>query len=205
MLPVVLGVVSAVCETFGLPNRYDPLKELIFEYADGFCESFGNGTHLVPLKGGYWLSTGVDLNIVREVFIAASVMEIIAFLHFNGHRFNRPAELLFIAIGPRYNFPEVLTGQLISVKLNLLFGTDLIDTLRAIRFCMDIKGIRVLFYPEGDGITFMIPTCIFSIPQKEVSLRRFIALAGMRPFFKQCIPKSKVSFLYEFLNQWTGI
>lgn len=190
-----------ICESFEMPFKAGNSGQLIFGYNTGQCEHFGVGFHLVPTMAGFWISKWVDLNLIKEIFVCNSVMEVVAFLHFNAHRYNRHDELLFLAIAPMYNYPVGLFCQKHNLRLNLLFGTELIDVLRAIKFCLDFKGIGVCFYHDGEMVTAIVAGRIFSIHQKGISLRKFFTLLGIRPFFRQHVPKSKISFLHDFLNQ----
>jgi hypothetical protein len=190
-----------ICVSFGFSYRADISGRLIFDYNSGLSERFGKDDHLIPISAGFWCSRIVDLNIIREVFICLSAMDAVAFLHFNAARFNRSDELLFIAISPSYNYPEEVFKLLGKVKINILLGNDLIDVLRAIRFCMEYRGIKVYFILQDELVVFRFTERIFFISQHRLSLRQFFLSAKIRPFFRQYLPKSKISFLYEFLNQ----
>jgi hypothetical protein len=190
-----------ICVSFGFSYRADIPGSLIFDYNSGQSEHFGEKGHLVPLYGGFWSSRSVDLNIISQVYICSSAMEAIAFICFNSSRFNRPFELLFIAIGPHYAYPEEIFKELGKVKINLVLGNDLIDVLRAIRFCMEYRGIKVYFILQDELVVFRFTERIFFISQHRLSLRQFFLSAKIRPFFRQYLPKSKISFLHDFLNQ----
>jgi hypothetical protein len=190
-----------ICERYGVSYRADISGNLIFDYNSGMSERFGKDGHLIPISAGFWCSRMVDLNIIREVFICPSAMDAVAFLYFNAGRFNRADELLFIAIGPSYNYPGEVFKLLGKVKINLLLGNDLIDMLRAIRFCMDYKSMGVHFILEDELVVFRLPGHVLSILQHGLSIRQFFSFAKIRPFFRQHVPRSKISFLHEFLNQ----
>jgi hypothetical protein len=190
-----------ICERYGFSFRTDISGNLIFDYNSGLSEHFGKDGHLIPISAGFWCSRLVDLNIIREVFICLSAMDAVAFLHFNAARFNRSDELLFIAISPGYNYPEEVFKLLGKVKINMLLGNDLIDVLRAIRFCMEYRGIKVYFILEDELVVFRLTERVFFISQHRLSLRQFFLSAKIRPFFRQYLPKSKISFLHDFLNQ----
>lgn len=174
---------------------------LLFDYYNGQSEQFGENGHLVPLDGGFWSSRSVDFNIISQVYICSSAMEAIAFIHFNSSRFNRPCELLFIAISPHYTYPGEIFKELGKVKINLVLGCGLIDTLRAIRFCMDYLGVVAHFTLQDEHIFFRFSEHVLFIPQHCFSIRKVFLMANIRPFFRQHLPKSKISFLHEFLNQ----
>jgi hypothetical protein len=190
-----------ICESYGFSFRTDVSGSLLFDYYNGQSEHFGENGHLVPLDGGFWSSRSVDFNIISQVYICSSAMEAIAFIHFNSSRFNRPCELLFVAISPHYTYPGEIFKELGKVKINLVLGCGLIDTLRAIRFCMDYHGIEVRFTFQDEYIVFRFSELVLSIPQHCLSLRKIFLMANIRPFFRQHLPKSKISFLHEFLNQ----
>ncbi|RBQ08974.1 hypothetical protein DRW42_07130 [Pedobacter miscanthi] len=200
MFPAV-SVAKGICERYRFSFRTDISGSLIFDYNSGESEHFGENVHLVPLNGGFWSSRLVDLNIISHIYICSSAMEAIAFIHFNSSRFSKPDGLLFIAISSCYNYPESIVRRLGKVRVNLVLGNDLIDNLRAIKFCMDYKGIQVQFLTENEQVVFKVAERCFSLSQPGLSLRRFFLLAKIRPFFRQYIPKSKISFLHEFLNQ----
>lgn len=190
-----------ICERYGFSFRTDIYGSLLFDYYNGQSEHFGEKGHVVPFDGGYWSSRLMDLNIISQVYICSSAMEAIAFIHFNSSRFNRSSELLFIAIGPHYTYPGEIFKQLGKVKINLVLGNHLIDILYAVRFCMDYKCMEVHFTYHDEGVVFRFSDLFFYIPQRRLSLRQVFLMANIRPFFRQYLPKSKISFLYEFLNQ----
>ena len=200
MLPAVSTAIG-ICETYGFSFRTDILGDLLFDYHNGQSEYFGAKGHLVPPDGGFWSSRSVDLNIISQVYICSSAMEAIAFLYFNAARFNRQREILFIAIGPRYTYPVELFKQLGKVRINLVLGNSLIDILCAVRFCMDYKCTEVHFTLQDESVVFRFSELVFYIPQHRLCLRQVFLMANIRPFFRQYLPKSKISFLYEFLNQ----
>ncbi|WP_147243646.1 hypothetical protein [Pedobacter miscanthi] len=197
----VLSAAREICESYAFSFRTDISGTLIFDYNSGLSEHFGKDGHLIPISAGFWCSRMVDLNIVRQVFVCLSAMDAIAFLHFNAGRFNRSEELLFIAINPGRNYPQELSKELRKAKINVLLGNDLLDILHAIRFCMDYRGIKVCFTLQDELVVFSFYDHSLFIPQHELALRRFFLLAKIRPFFRQYVPKSKISFLHDFLNQ----
>ncbi|WP_316847244.1 hypothetical protein [Pedobacter psychrodurus] len=196
-----VSVARKICGIYGFSFRTDISGSVIFDYNGGLSEYFGKDGHLIAVAGDFWSSSVVNLNIVTQVFICSSAMEAVAFLHFNPSRFTRPDELLFIAIGPDYHFPGEILKQTGKVQINLLLGGDLIENLRTIKFCMDYRGIAVHFTLGDEMVFFKLPGNIFCIPQQLISLRRFFLLVKIRPFFRQYVPKSKISFLHEFMNQ----
>ncbi|RZK98183.1 MAG: hypothetical protein EOO89_32455, partial [Pedobacter sp.] len=163
MCPVV-SVAKRICESYGFSFKSDISGSLLFDYYNGQSEYFGENGHLVPLNGGFWSSRSVDLNIISQVFICSSAMEAIAFIHFNSCRFNRPYELLFIAISPHYTYPGEIFKELGRVKISLVMGCGLVDTLRAIRFCMDCHGIEVHFTFQDEYIVFGFSELVLSMP-----------------------------------------
>lgn len=177
------------------------MGNLVFDYSTGQSEYFGLEFHTVPTSGGYWASKSIELNLIREIFVCSSAMEAIAFLYFNAHHYNRQDELLFLAIAPRYNYPAKLSALGQDVKVNLLFGIEVFDILRCIKFCLDFKSTKVRFYFEGESIQCLMADQTLSIQQKRISIRKFYSLCGIRPFFRQHKPKTYTSFLNQFINQ----
>ncbi|SFA41058.1 hypothetical protein SAMN04488511_102231 [Pedobacter suwonensis] len=200
MFPAV-SVAKGICESYGISFRFNISGSLIFDYHNGQSEEFGENGHLVPLHGGFWSSRTMDLNIISQVYICSSAMEAIAFLHFNSSRFNRPCELLFVAISPHYIYPGEIFTELRKVKINLVLECGLVNTLRAIRFCMDYQGIASHFTFQDEHIFLRFSEHVLSIPQHCLSIRKVFLMANIRPSVRQYLPRSKISFLYEFLNQ----
>lgn len=190
-----------ICERFEIALRTDPMGNLVFDYSTGQSEYFGLEFHTIPTSGGHWASKSIEPNLIREIFVCRSAMEAIAFLHFNAHRYHRQDGLLFLAISPRYVYPVELSTLGQSVKVNLLFGTDVLDVLRCIKFCLDFKAIKVCFYLEDELIQCIMADKTVSIHQKRISVRKFFSLSRVRPFFRQYKPKTYTSFLNQFINQ----
>ena len=76
--------------------------ELSFSYGDQF-ERYGSGYHIVPSTQNLWVA---GLANATHLIVTYSVMEAMAFITLNRHRFPRLEQLAFVAIGNRLDRTE---------------------------------------------------------------------------------------------------
>jgi hypothetical protein len=166
---------------------------LIFNYGDQ-VERYGAGFHIVPSTQNLWFAGTQN---ATHLIITYSVMEAMAFITFNRHRFPRLEQLAFIAIGNklhaeqgdwiRQNFP----GR----KVILVFGKDLVGHITDIKLAAVIKNIPVRILYQGNEIHIYRNNSLKVFDQQQVSLHAFQEAFSIRPRFRTGKPVRSFTFL----------
>ncbi|WDF77031.1 hypothetical protein PQ469_24415 [Mucilaginibacter sp. KACC 22773] len=170
-------------------------NELSFSYGDQF-ERFGSGYHIVPSTQNLWVA---GLPHATHLIITYSVMEAMAFITLNRHRFTRLEQLAFVAIGNRLHTEQGdwLRQHFPGRKVILVFGKDLIGHITDIKLTAAIKNIPIrILYREpvihihhGDHLRAFIP--------EQISLHTFQEAFGIRPRFRTAKAAGSPTFLEQ--------
>ena len=167
--------------------------ELLFNYG-GHFEHFGIGFHRVPTTTNLYVAGG---EVTKELLIASSVMEAVAFLTLAGHCYPNLNDLSVIAIG---NLPY--PGQLNWIKsrwqkgkITMVFGKDILGRLTDIKVAAGIRNKVVRLSMRGNRIDIEYNHIHYQFDQDSLSLNRFEKSAGLRSGIRTCKPKKFDSFL----------
>jgi hypothetical protein len=167
--------------------------DLTFNYGDQ-VEHYGAGFHIVPSTQNLWFAGTQN---ATHLIITYSVMEAMAYISFNRHRFPRLEQVAFIAIGNqlhveqgnwiRQNFP----GR----KMVLVFGKDLVGHITAIKLAAAIKNIPLRILYKDGGIHIYRNNCLKVFRQEQISLHSFQVAFSIRPRFRTGKPVHSLTFL----------
>jgi hypothetical protein len=167
--------------------------DLTFNYGDQ-VERYEAGSHVVPSTPNLWFAGSQN---ATHLIITYSVMEAMAFITFNRHRYPQLEQLAFIAIGNklhaeqgdwiRQNFP----GR----KVILVFGKDLVGHLTDIKLAAAIKNIPIRILYKDGYIHIYRNSSLRFFDQEQVSLHAFQEAFAIRPRFRTGKPVRSLTFL----------
>jgi hypothetical protein len=185
-LLTALKVPADIQEFFGF-------EELLFKYGDDY-ERFEKGFHRIPTTASLWMAGGA---LAKEVIITNGVMEALAYLTLNRHRYTNLSALCFIAIG---NFPHGaqllwIRSQFSKVKYTLVFSNDLLGKLTDIRIATGLRGKPVTFRFHSSGIEVQHRLVRYQFREEVLSLDIFQKASGIRTGIRTIKSKSFNSFL----------
>lgn len=171
--------------------------DLAFNYGDQY-ESYGADGHLVPSTQNLWFA---GYQNATYLIITFSVMEAMAFITFNRHRFPRLEQLAFIAIG---NHLHTEQGDLIRQKFPgrkviLVFGKDLVSHITDIKLAAAIKNIPIRIFYKDAGIHIYCNNHVKVFDIEQISLHAFQEAFAIRPRFRTGKPVRSLTFLDQLI------
>jgi len=182
-----LGIPLEIQTFFGVTD------ELSFSYGDQY-ERYGPGFHIVPSTQNIWVA---GLLNALHLIITYSVMEAMAFITLNRHRFPRLEQITFVAIGNRHHVEQSdwIREHFPGRKVTLVFGKDLIGHITDIKLAAAIKGIPLRIISNHDEIHIYRGKCLQVFNQDQVSLHTFQETFNIRPRFRTEKPVRALTFL----------
>ncbi|MET3981878.1 hypothetical protein ABIB62_004494 [Mucilaginibacter sp. UYP25] len=167
--------------------------DLTFDYGDQ-CEHYDAGFHIVPSTQNLWFA---GLKNAANLIITYSVMEAMAFITLNRHRFPRLEHLAFVAIGNRLHLEQGdwLRRNFPGRKVTLVFGKDLIGHITDIKLTAAIKNIPIHILYNDTEIHIYSRDCLKVFGQEQVSLHTFQEAFSIRPRFRTGKPVHSLTFL----------
>lgn len=191
MNPLLTGLgISLEIQAF-----FGAATELTYSYGDQF-ERYGSGYHIVPSTQNLWVA---GLPNATHLIITYSVMEAMAFITLNRHRFPRLEQLAFVAIGNRLHVEQGVwirqnfTGR----KVTLVFGKDMIGHITDIKLAAAIKGISLRIIFKDNEIHIYRDKCLQIFTQEQISLHAFQEFFSVRPRFRTAKPARTLTFLEQ--------
>lgn len=193
---------NALLDRLGIPPEirafFNVPADLCFSYVDQ-QEVYGQDFHRVPSTSNLWVARG---DYATHIVITYSVMEAMAFITLNRHRYPRLEQLAFIAIGNRLhprqskwireNFPKR--------KYTLVFGRDLLGRLTDIKLAAGISNVPARIYHSGTEIMIYRGNKSGAFNAEELSLHAFQEAFGIRPRFRTAKPVQSLTFLDQLKN-----
>lgn len=183
---------------FEIQAFFDATADLSFNYGDQY-ERYGSGYHLVPATQNLWVA---GLPNATHLIITYSVMEAMAFITLNRHRFPRLEQLAFAAIGNRLHVEQ---GDWVRMnfpgrKVTLVFGRDLIGHITDIKLAAAIKAIPLRIRYKEDEIHIYLDQRSQVFTLEQISLHAFQETFGIRPRFRTRKPVRSLTFLDQLKN-----
>jgi hypothetical protein len=132
--------------------------------------------HIVPSTQNLWFAGTQN---ATHLIITYSVMEAMAFITFNRHRFPRLEQLAFIAIGNKLHAEQGdwIRQSFPGRKVILVFGKDLVGHITDIKLAAAIKNIPIRIFIRMRKFIFIAITAYrFSIRS------RYPCMLSRRPF-----------------------
>jgi hypothetical protein len=166
---------------------------LSFSYGDQ-QELYGEDFHTVPSTRNLWVAGTQN---ATHVVIAYSVMEAMAFITLNRHRYPRLVQLAFVAIGNRLHNEQAVwvRKNFPGRKFTLVFGKDLIGRVTDIKLTAGIKNIAIRVYHTGSEILIYRGDLSILFDQDHISLHGFQEAFGIRPRFRTAKPVQSLTYL----------
>lgn len=168
--------------------------KLDFVFSDGVSESFHSYQHRMALSSGIWYNSP-GLSTCSSLYICSSAMEAVAFATLEHAKLADLDQSCWIVLGlncelPR-NVPEFCFGR----KINLLYGRDLLDVIRAVKICVSLKGFLVNFWLREDLLEchFRGRSYVFAV--EGFSLSRLKQATGFRDYSSMKRPFGVNSFM----------
>jgi hypothetical protein len=193
-----LGVRPEVQEFFS-PFYPADADDLVFQQG-GYREHFGFAFHRVPAGGDFWLAGEVSLALVSQVFIGASAMDALGFLHFHGHHFPGLNNLLFIATGIKPSPLQLswIRENLNGKKLTLLFPKDLLGSIADLKVAAAFRRMpAAAFLAEKERLKICFRAKEYEFDRQTFSLSAFERAANYRFKVITSKPKHGASFLEQ--------
>jgi hypothetical protein len=187
-----LGIPSEVQAFFNIAD------DLTFNYGDQ-VERYDDGFHIVPSTQNLWFAGSQN---ATHVIITYSVMEAMAFITLNRHRYPRLEQLAFIAIGNKYHPEQAnwIRENFMRRKFTLVFGKDLIGHITDIKLTAGIKNIAIRIFYSGNEILIYHGNLLDVFNTEQVSLHSFQEAFGIRPRFRTGKPVRSSTFLDQLKN-----
>ena len=191
-----LGVHPAVQDFFAPYCRSDAAGNLLFDYSAAH-ETYGLAWHRVPFAEGLWIAGNENISAVNRIFISASAMEAVAWLHYH-HAMTRNADqLCFVATGSSlagsklFRLREMTCGK----QCSLLFGNDLLGKVCDLRVAAALRAQPVAISVDNDTIGVRFRATSYKIPADQFSINKFEKLASFRFGVQTLKPKGALTWL----------
>ncbi|RZK40249.1 MAG: hypothetical protein EOO90_15715 [Pedobacter sp.] len=168
--------------------------EINFIFSDGISESFHLGKHQIALSTGIWCNLPGVLT-GSSLYVCSSAMEAVAFAMLQDINLADLDQSCWIVFGLNCPPPGVVPEVCFSRKINLLFGRDLLDVLRAVKICVSLKGFYINFWLLEDQLSCQFRGRSYIFPVEGFSLSRFKQATGFRDYSSMKRPFGAESFL----------
>lgn len=168
--------------------------KLDFVFSDGVSESFHSGKHQIALSRGIWYNSSSFLSC-NSLYICSSAMEAVAFATLQDSKLADLDQSCWIVFGLNCPLPGAVPEFCFGRKINLLFGRDLLDVLRAVKICVSLKGFAVHFRLCGEQLSCKFRGRSYIFPVEGFSLSRFKQATGFRDYSRMKRPSCADSFL----------
>ncbi|MFD2146314.1 hypothetical protein [Mucilaginibacter antarcticus] len=188
---------NALLTRLGIPLEiqafFSVTADLTFNYGDQ-VERYDAGFHIVPSTQNLWVAGTPS---ATHLIITYSVLEAMAFITFNRHRFPRLEQLAFIAIGNKLHAEQGdwIRQSFPGRKVILVFGKDLVGNITDIKLAAAIKNIPIRILFRDDAIHIYSYNCLKVFDQDCVSLHAFQEAFTIRPRFRTGKPIHSLTFL----------
>lgn len=186
----------------GIPSEIQAFfhaeSDLSFSYGDQF-ERYGSGFHIVPSTQNLWVA---GLPSASHLIITYSVMEAMAFITLNRHRFPRLEQIAFVAIGNRLYVEQVdwIRQNYQGRKITLIFDNDIVGHITAIKLAGGIRNMPVQLFLLGMQVRMVTRKKQVIIDAGNLSLFAFEEAFGLRPRFRAPKPRLAFTFLDQLRN-----
>jgi hypothetical protein len=172
---------------------FNASADLSFCYGDQY-EHYDVRFHIVPSTLNLWFAGTQN---ATHLIITYSVMEAMAYITLNRHRYPRLEQLAFVAIGNRLHVEqgEWIRQSFPGCKVTLVFGKDLVGQITDIKLAAAIKNIPIHIFYKDPEIHIYRDNCLQVFNQEQVSLHAFQDAFGIRPRFRTGKPVLSLTFL----------
>lgn len=155
----------------------------LFIYGQSAFESWTPESHITPSTGQIWLWGSVNPNLIAELYIGYSAVDLICFASQRPHSLLRhPEQRAFAALGllPTVQQADYLKALFPFARWHLLFGPDLLGKIADASIAAWFKNNPVSFRFTDNKIASRYRDKIFHFDPGSFSLHRFEFATGMR-------------------------
>jgi hypothetical protein len=187
---------NALLTKLGVPpgvQAFFNADELWFNYS-GHFEHFTTGFHLVPTTQNLFVAGS---RAAKELIIASSVMEAMAFLTLMSHRYPNLYDLSVIAMG-NLPYPDQLywiKSRWQKRKITLVFGNDVLGRLTDIKVAAGIRNKLVRFSLQENRVAVTCNHIHYRFDPDMLTLNQFEKTAGIRTGIRTAKPKKFDTYL----------
>ncbi|SEO10474.1 hypothetical protein SAMN05192574_105319 [Mucilaginibacter gossypiicola] len=188
-----LGFADEILDFFGI-------DEPSFTYGPaGPTEIFADGFHYVPAADRAWIWNEAA---GRHVVITHSIMEAIAFLSCNRHRYPDPYDVSFVALGRYIHIKPLreIEGRFPNRKVILAFTNDLPGHLTDIYVAAGLRNHNLRLMLRGEQVEIVCNGRSAVFEAERLTLNVFQKSFGIRTFCRTVKPKTYESFLTQLLH-----
>ncbi|RYX81527.1 hypothetical protein EON73_04755 [bacterium] len=180
-----LGILNEVQALFqNTFNVEDNLDGIIFSYSDDEFEHFSFAFHKVPSVPTFWKAGIMENNLITDVVIGSSAMNIIAYMSYMFKSFSKTANILFLSTGNRlYNSHLEHIKTFNKKHITLVFDDDFYGKVADIKVAAALLNQPVKFNLRQEDV-------IISFKGKDIAFELLtLSLNAFRKAFKVRIPK----------------
>lgn len=172
---------------------FNATADLSFYYGD-LWEHYDAGYHIVPSTQNLWVAGTQN---ATHLIITYSVMEAMAFITLNRHRYPQLNQLAFVAIGNRLHLEQGdwIRQSFPGRKVTLVFGKDLVGQITDIKLAAAIKHISIRIIYKDAKIHIYRDNYLQIFRQEQISLHAFQEAFGIRPRFRTGKPVQSLTYL----------
>jgi hypothetical protein len=197
-----LGIPSEVQALFyGTYKADHQLGGIYFEYSEGVIEHYNFGFHRVPSVPTFWRAGVLETNIITDIIIASSAMDIITFVSKKINTYSNNSNILFLASGTRlHNSHLALIKNFSTIKITMIFENSFLGSVSDIKVAAALLDQPIIFKVFQDTTTIKFKDKTFEFSTETLSLNSF------RKAFKVRTPKLRtqksksINFLQDHLN-----
>jgi len=193
---IKMGVRPEVVDFFSPFFTTDEDKNLCFAYGSQ-TERYGMAFHHIPSSEILWIAGEINFSAVRQVFISATALDAIAWLHLNYSAFSTTDNILFLSTGLLPNAQQFswISKNLSLKDICLIFGNDIFGKISDLIMAAGICNIPIAIYLEEDKLNVQYRFKSFSFPIDNFSLNAFERKSGSYLRVKTDKPKYHNSWL----------
>lgn len=179
-----LGIIKEVQALFQNTCTFDDrLGGVFFDYGDDEIEHFSFGFHKVPSVPRFWKAGITDSNIITEVIIGSSAINIVAYMSYKLKFYSKNANILFLSTGSRlYDSHLDYIKNFKNKRITLVFNDDFYGKVADIKVAAALLNQPIKFRVEQDSV-------IIGFKEKEITFDLLnLSLNAFRKAFKVRIP-----------------
>lgn len=177
-----LGVLNEVQALFqNTFNVDDNLGGISFDYGDDAIEHFSFAFHKIPSIPAFWKAGIMDSNIITDVIIGSSAMNIIAYMSYKFKYFSKKANILFLSTGSRlYDSQLDYIKTFKNKRITLVFNNDFFGRTADIKVAAALLNLPVKISLEQENVIITFKEQSITFDLLTLSLNTFIKAFSVR-------------------------
>jgi hypothetical protein len=177
-----LGVLNEVQALFqNTFNVDDNLGGISFDYGDDAIEHFSFAFHKIPSIPSFWKAGIIDSNIITDVIIGSSAMNIMAYMSYKFKYFSKKANILFLSTGSRlYDSQLDYIKTFKNKRITLVFNNDFFGRTADIKVAAALLNLPVKISLEQENVIITFKEQSITFDLLTLSLNTFIKAFSVR-------------------------